>query len=120
MTVHENASAYHAESVPIRKDGLHHAMLGIDSLIPLIVIVIVIVVVIVNVNVFLYLQNFRKSATFVKGFRRKRTIFKIRMLRTETMDVITLGIQMSAMKRCEISATIDVIVLITKRLCRNG
>ena len=108
-TVHEDASTYHAESVPIRKDGLQYAMLGFDSLIPDIVLVLV----------FLFLPNFRKSATFVKAFRRKRTIFKVGMFRTETMDVITLGVQMSAMKGCEISTTIDVIVLVTNRLNGN-
>ena len=107
-TIHEDASAYHAESVPIREYGLHHAMLGIDSLIPVLVFVIVLVL--------LFLPYFRQPTTFVKEFWRKRTIFKIGMLRTETMDVIALGIQMSAMKRCEISTTIDVIVLVAKWL----
>ncbi len=83
-------------------------MLGINSFIPVFVLVLVFV--------FFFLPYFSQSATFVKVFRRKRTIFKIGMRRTETMDVITLGIQMSAMKRCEISATIDVIVLIANRL----
>ena len=79
-TVHEDASAYHAESIPMGKDGLYHAMLGVDSFIPLIVFVLFL------------LPYFRQSATFVKQFRSKRTIFKIRMLRTKTMDVITLGV----------------------------
>ena len=83
-------------------------MLGIDSIIPVLVFVFVLV--------FLFLPNCRQSATFVKTIRRKRPIFKIGMFRKETMDVIALGIQMSAMKRCEISATIDVIVLVTNRL----
>ena len=101
-TVHEDTSAYHTESVPIRKYGLHHAMLGIDSV----------------AGSLELLPYFRQSATFVKEFWRKRTIFKIGMLRTETMDVVTLGVQMSSMKRCKIRATIDVIVLVAKRL--NG
>ncbi len=80
-------------------------MLGIDSLIPVLVLVLV----------FPFLPYFRQSATFVKVFRHKKTIFEIGMFRTETMDVIALGVHMSAMKRCKISTTIDVIVLVANR-----
>ena len=83
-TVHEDASAYHTESVPIRKYGLHHLFLSIDRLIPVFVLVLVFV--------FLFPPYFRQSATFVKQFRRKWTIFEVGMLRTETMDVIALGV----------------------------
>ena len=62
-------------------------MLGIDSFI----------LVPVSALVLLFLPYFRQAATFVKQSGRKGTVLKIGMLRTETIDMIALGVQMPAM-----------------------
>lgn len=92
------------------EDCLHHPPLGINGFIlypaPLLVVFD-------PVYLLLLVPQRRELSALVEQLWRERTLFEVGMLCTETVDMVALGLQQTALEGSQISSTVYVVVLVT-------